>query len=134
MATALIIDEIAEMVSDGLQAADVPYELTLTRITSGVPDPSELWVPVVPTVETFDCLGWEEDWSAFYVANGLVQSGSKKVCILVPTLATEPQPGDEITVRGLTYTVISKRTDPARAVWELEAGQGSAGAMSEVGS
>lgn len=131
----LLIDEIAEMVADGLQAADVPYEMTLTRTTPGVPDPDQPWVPVTPTVETFDCLGWEEDWSAFYLANDLVQSGSKKVCILVPTLAVEPQLGDEITVRGLTYTIVGpSKTDPARAVWEIEAKQGSAGPPDEVSS
>lgn len=131
----LLIDEIAEMVSDGLQAADLPYALILTRTTPGVPDPDEPWVPVEPTVENFDCLGWEEDWSAFYLANDLVQSGSKKVCILVPTLAVEPQLGDEITVRGLTYTIVGpSKTDPARAVWEIEAKQGSAGPRDEVSS
>ncbi|MFC3072352.1 hypothetical protein [Shinella pollutisoli] len=132
----LLIDEIAEMVADGLQAADVAYELTLTRITPGEVDEDAPWVPVPPdVVETFDCMGWEEEWSAFYLANDLVQSGSKKVCILVPTLAVEPQLGDEIIVRGLTYTIVGpSKTDPARAVWEIEAKQGSAGPLDEVSS
>lgn len=117
----LLDGDIAALVSDGLDAADLPLDLTLTRTVAGTPDPDEPWLPVTPTTTTYACRGFEDNYSAYYIANGLVQEGDRKIMILTPSLSITPQPGDTITSRGQAFTVIGVKADPARALWECQA-------------
>lgn len=117
----LLDGDIAALVSDGLDAADLPLDLTLTRTTAGQSDPAQPWVPTQDTVTSYACRGFEDSYSAYYIANGLVQEGDRKIAVLAQSLSITPQPGDQITSRGQTFTVIGVKTDPARALWECQA-------------
>ena len=115
----LLEDEIAELVADGLAAADLPFDLTLTRVVPGEPDPAKPWEPVADTVQEFECQGFIDSYSDFWISQGVVQAGDRKISIIAKTLSTVPMPGDQITARGETYTIVGDvKTDPAIALWE----------------
>lgn len=98
---------------------------TLTRETRSGPaeDPG----PPVPT--NYACKAIHEEWSTSYLTGGLVTSSDRKILILATTLSVEPLPGDKITIRGETFTVVpgdsagapAVSTDPAKATWTLRA-------------
>lgn len=112
-------DEIAELVADGLAAADVPYDMTVTRTVPGVVDPEEPWVEVPPTTEEYACQGFIDSYSNYWIAQGVVEAGDRKISIVAKTLSTVPVQGDTITARGETYTIVGDvKTDPAIALWE----------------
>lgn len=101
-------------------------DATLTREVSGTPDPTTPWVPGPPTTATYPCKAIEEEWGASYLADGLVLSGDRRILVLASTLRTEPAPGDRITIRGATFTIVPAgsgqppvSTDPAKAAWVL---------------
>jgi hypothetical protein len=118
----ILIDELAGIIGDALVGANVPYSMTLSRTTAGEPDEDKPWLPVEPTIESWACMGFEDTWSAYYIANSLVTANDLKIAIVANTLDTTPQPGDTITSRGVVYTVGDYiKTDPARAIWEIQA-------------
>jgi len=88
----------------------------------------DAWNPAAPTAASYTCKAIHEEWGVTYVAGGMVNEGEVKVLVLATSLATEPLPGDRITIRGKTYTIVPKgsgqppvSTDPAKAVWVLRA-------------
>lgn len=91
--------------------------------------PSEPGEPGATTTTPYPCKAIHEEWSTSYLAGGLVLAGERKVLVLAATLATEPRPGDRITIRGETFTVVPEgtagapavSTDPAKATWTLRA-------------
>jgi len=103
-------------------------DATLSR-DGFTPDPAEPGEPGEITTATWPCKAIHEEWSTSYLAGGLVLAGERKVLVLAATLATEPKPGDRITIRGETFTVVpgasagapAVSTDPARATWTLRA-------------
>lgn len=101
---------------------------TLTRVTTAVPDPETPWIPGAATSTTHSCRAIHDIWDATWLAGGLVAAGEVKIVILAATLAVEPEPGDTITIRGETFTIVpagagkpAVSTDPARATWECRA-------------
>lgn len=104
------------------------YDATLSR-DSFTPDPAEPGEPGTTTITTYPCKAIHEEWGTRYLAGGLVRASDRKVLVLAATLATEPKPGDRITLRGETLTVVpgdtsgqpAVSTDPAKATWTLRA-------------
>ncbi len=101
-------------------------DAVLTRTVYAAPDPLEPWAPGDPTETTFACKAIHEEWSAYHRQGGLVLSGDRRVLVLASTLAVEPAPGDRITIRGETFTIVEQgsgqpavSTDPAKATWVL---------------
>lgn len=130
----LLIDEIAELVADGLEAGDLPFAIIIRHIIPGEVDESQTWEPVEPVIVEYQCQGFIDTYSAFYHANQLVQDGDQKVVIVANTLAVVPEPGMEVTARGQTMTIIAVEPDPAIATWTLQARPGAAGPMDEEDS
>jgi hypothetical protein len=101
-------------------------DATLSRDTASAGgDP---WNKPPPTTATYACKAIHEDWGVSYVAGGLVNEGDVKVLVLASTLTIEPLPGDRVTIRSKTFTVVPQgsgqppvTTDPAKAVWTLRA-------------
>lgn len=98
-------------------------DATLTRagITTG-----DAWNPTAGATTAYPCKAINDEWGSFDRANGLVASSDRKVLILATSLAVTPQAGDQITIQGVTLTVVSDgegrpavSTDPASAVWTL---------------
>ncbi len=102
---------------------------TLQRDAEGSGSPgANPWDPAEPQSTTYACMAIHEEWGTSYLAGGLVHAGDVKVLVLASTLAIEPKPGDRITIRGQTFTVVPAgsgqppvSTDPAKAVWVLRA-------------
>lgn len=74
--------------------------------------------PTPGAPQTFKCKAIVERYSAYHRANSLVGEKDRKVLILANGLAVRPQPGDRVTVSGITFTLQEVATDPAEAVWE----------------
>lgn len=113
--------EIAEIVSDGLEAADVPYDITITRKTPGSTQPPyTAWNRGPPTIADHPCRGWVDDYSARQRDGTIIKINDRKVIILVPSLeGITPTADDIVTAQG-QYTVISVKHDPASATYELQ--------------
>lgn len=78
------------------------------------PDPAD---PPPPTVATYACKAIVEAYSDYYKTNGLVDAKDRKVLILATSLGVRPEPGDRVTIGGITFTLQDVSTDPAEAVW-----------------
>lgn len=91
-------------------------DATLTRdgpTTGPAYDPT----PGVPV--SYACKAIVEAYSKYYRANGLVDAKDRRVLVLANSLGLKPQPGDRITVSGITFTAQEVSTDPAEAVWTV---------------
>lgn len=122
-----ILDDLPDIIGDAL--GDLVFlDATLTRETTEAPDPATPWEPGAISTETYSCKAIHEEWGAYYLSGGLVNAGDRRVLVLASTLGTDPAPGDRITIRGETFTVVQPRagqpavsTDPAKAAWMLRA-------------
>lgn len=113
--------ELAETIADALQDAAIPFAITITRdVPQDSPDPAD---PLPPITTDFPCQGFIDSYSAFDIANSLVSAGDAKIVVIANTLTmpSPPGPGDRVTARGKTYSVINVSADPANALYELQA-------------
>jgi hypothetical protein len=110
--------ELAETIADALEAADLPLDCVLTRSTPGDGDP---WNPDAGTSTDYACKGFTDEYTALERADSLIQADDIKVVIVATTVAIEPLPLDSVSIRSKTYTVVNVSTDPARALWQLQA-------------
>lgn len=98
------------------------YACTVTRSIPGSTDPPySPWAPGPPTLQPHACKGLVDGYSVFERTNTLIVTGDVKVLILASTLAITPTTSDTVTIRGTTYSVIDVSTDPAQALWVLQA-------------
>jgi len=109
--------EQAETIAEALLDADVPFAMSLTRITV-LPGPDP-WTPGEEVTETFECLGFIETYSDLLQAGTLIQEGDRKAVILTTTLNTTPALTDLLIVDSRAYSIMSIGYDPARATIEL---------------
>lgn len=113
--------DIAEQIADALTSAGLPLDVTLVRTTPGTPDPETPWIPAPPVVTNHACKGWRDRFSNEYEASSSILAGDVRIFILATTLDVTPQPGDVVTVRGDSRTIISVSTDPAASCWDMQA-------------
>jgi len=116
----LLDGELAEIIGDALDAADLTYSVTLTRTVPGIVDPAKLWIPPTDTTEQFTCMGFVDAYRRDLVDGTNIQADDFKVVIVATSLQTEPKPGDVIMARGQSFTVITATPDPAMATWEVQ--------------
>lgn len=98
-------------------------DATITREVASGGTP---WNPGSVTVTTFSGKAIFEEYGVSYRSDGLVQSGDMQALILADSLATDPLPGDKITIDGKTLTIVppgtggqpAVQTDPAKATWQ----------------
>jgi hypothetical protein len=111
--------ELADTISDALLDAGIPLDVVVTRLTPNVGgDPAD---PPPPTLTDHACKGFADRFSDAFIAAGLIERGDIKVVVVANTLAIEPEPGDQVTIRGKTYRVFDVSADPALALYELQA-------------
>lgn len=110
----------------GKAMSPVFFPATLTRDVPAA-GPND-WTPGESVPTDYSCRAIHEEWSASYLADGLVEAGERRVLVLASTLAVTPEPGDRITIRSETFTVVPAEggqpavsSDPALAVWVLRA-------------
>lgn len=113
-------DGIAATIADALTSADLPLDVVLSR-TVTVPNPEEPWNPGTTTTTDYACRGWADRYEAAELANTTILATDTKVMIVAGTLAVDPQPQDIVTVGGKGYTIIAVSTDPAGAMWTVQA-------------
>lgn len=113
--------ELAGIIFDALEGADLPYDLVLTREIPGSTEPPySPWSPGPPTIQTHNCRGLVDDYRADQRDGTLILSNDRKVLILAPSLSITPVPGDKITARGVVYTAITVQADPALATFTVQ--------------
>lgn len=118
----LLEGELAEIIGDALEAAELPYDLVLTRDVPGsTAPPYSPWSPGPPTIQTHNCRGLVDDYRADQRDGTLIQINDRKILILAPSLSVTPVPGDRITARGVVYTAITVQADPALATFSVQA-------------
>lgn len=120
----LLQGEIAEMVADGLAAADLPFAMTIPRLHQAEPPddwPSwqEWTAPITTTEYVFQ--GWIDVFDNSLIAAGVVDATDTKICIVQRGMPFRPELTDTIVARGEVYTILSMNEDPAQAVLELRA-------------
>jgi len=114
----LLEGELADIINDALEGADLPFDLTLTREVPGSTEPPySPWNPGPPTTATHACRGFVDDYRADQRDGTLIHLNDRKIVILAPSIAVTPVPGDKLTARGQTYTVVTVQADPALATF-----------------
>jgi hypothetical protein len=110
--------ELAEIIGDALIDADIPFAITVTRSTPG---DGPAYDPGPPTLTDHACQGFVDTYAAQYIDDTIILAGDVKIVIVAKTLDIEPVPGDTVTARDKTYSVINVSADPALALYELQA-------------
>lgn len=110
--TSFLEGSLARTIGKALKSTFIDAVLERDGPTTG-PD----YDPVPGAPVTFACKVVPDEFSDYFRAQGLVNANESKVIILASTLATEPTPGDRITFRDKTFTLIDAKPDPAIATW-----------------
>lgn len=92
---------------------------TLTRDVVPSSPAYDAFDPPAPVPVDYPCKAVVENYADKFRLEGLVQTNERKVLILATSLSVRPQPNDRVTIRGITFTVVDVKTDPAESVWEL---------------
>ncbi len=99
--------------------AGVMYPITIRRTLPGTYDPSTGGV-TPGAVTDYSARGTVDSFSPTEIQAGLVQATDRKVTLLAEGLGIVPNPAtDTILTDGTTLAVVSVRSDPARATWEI---------------
>lgn len=105
-------------------AADFLFlRATLYREAVTQSSPSEPWKGgTVGAPVSYACKAIREEYSERFRLDGTVKAGDVKIIVLAKSCPTEPLVNDIIQITGdRKRTIISVATDPANAVWELQA-------------
>ncbi|MBS0233496.1 MAG: hypothetical protein JSR99_08410 [Proteobacteria bacterium] len=94
------------------------YACTVTKVTPGDGPPYD---PGPPVRTPYTCKGIVDTYSLFDRQNTLIKTGDVKVLVLAASLPVVPSTTDTVQIRGVIYTIIDVATDPAQAVWTLQA-------------
>lgn len=76
--------------------------------------------PPAPVTTEYACKAIVEAYADKFRLEGLVAANERKVLILATSLSVRPQPQDRVTIRGVTFTLLEVKTDPAEAVFECK--------------
>jgi hypothetical protein len=101
----------------GKAMAGTFYAATVTRLTPGAGpshDPGE------PTETDYTCKAIVDTYKAWERVGTTIQANDRKVLVLATSLDIVPKPGDTVTIRGATYTVVDVGSDPALATYKLQ--------------
>lgn len=115
----LLEGEIAAIVNESLEGANVPYDIVITRTVTTGGDP---WTPGSGTTTTVNhsCRGFEDEYKAHERDGTLIQANDTRVLVLAPSIDIDPNGADSITVRGKTYAIINAVLDAAGATWIIQ--------------
>jgi hypothetical protein len=113
--------ELADTIADALIDAAIPFAVTITRSGTTGGDPADPGSGTTVTTD-YPCQGFVDSYSAFDVANSLVLAGDVKIVVIANSLdmPSQPSPGDIVTARGRSYSIINVSADPALALFEIQ--------------
>lgn len=106
--------DIAAAVSGAILDTGLGASVTLTTVTAGVYNPAT--GAATPSTSTRTITAIVEEYDGAELMAGLGAAGDKKVSVPAAQLTTAPKPSDKATVGGVTYAVISVRTEEAGGV------------------
>lgn len=97
-------------------------DATLVRDVQGSASPAAAdYDPHPFTQASYPCKAIAEIYSETTQAAGYATQSDRKVIILTNSLSVTPKPGDRVTIRSRTYTVLEVNADPALATWTCKA-------------
>lgn len=95
---------------------------TLTKSTPGTRTPGAISAGTNPTTQQFRALGMVSSYSAYFIAQGLVKQGDRKVTLFGASIqgGAVPEPGDRITIGGETLTIYADgvQADGVKAAYQ----------------
>lgn len=109
---------IAKTIGKAMVKAGLTIPLTLIKVTPGTRTPGAVSAGTNPTEVSFKARGIEAEYSAYAIANSLVEVGDRKIRIFSSTIAGGqiPTQNDKVIARGFTYRIVGPVTsDAARA-------------------
>lgn len=117
-----IFPQIAEDVWRGAEEAGIALPATLVKVTPGTRTSGNQSGGTNPTEATFAAAGFVQDFSAYELAQGLVEVGDRKICLYGASIASgvAPSTNDKVTIGGSTYRIRTVKTDPANAVYVVQ--------------
>ena len=107
--------ELADILSDAIESAGLPYAVTVTRTTTSGPD----YDPVV-TETPYEGQGWQDQYDQDTIDGTLVQANDVRCFILAHSLAITPTTADTLTLDGMTYAIVRVSVDPAGTALEIQ--------------
>ena len=114
--------DIAGLVADAISASDA----TAATLISVVPGTRTVGSPSAgtnPTSTNYGCRGFVVDYAAAQIDGTLVVVGDRLVSLVAKSInggSTTPKPGDRVTVRSRTYSVVRVEGDAAEAMWHCQ--------------
>lgn len=115
----ILLGSLADDIAAALDAADVPYDVTVTRTETTIPNPDEPWNTEQTPVD-YPAQGWVDAYELGQIDNTTILATDTRIMVLQSSLAIEPTSSETITVSGVTYTIVSVQADPAGTLWEVQ--------------
>jgi hypothetical protein len=122
--TSPLVSSLAKTIGKAMSSTFLPATFTRLGETAGPND----WTPGTTGNVNYPCRAivddWEESWTS---GQDLNAKSTRKVIILAYTLPLRPRSGDQITIRGETFTITPNgsrpavMSDPALATWIVSA-------------
>lgn len=114
--------ELADLVTEALEAERVPVAITITRTVRGEPDPARPWQPGASVITDYACRGWTETYAYDAVDGRLIDTHDVKVVVLTASITITPTDvSDTITVDGKTLAIVNVKRDASGALFEIQA-------------
>ena len=85
--------------------------VTLTRVTPGTPDPATPWIPGAPVTATYELDATVAPIEDKFVDGTTILATDR--IVTAAAFATEPAPGDEITIDGKPVVIVRQMRIPA---------------------
>jgi hypothetical protein len=117
-----VFTQIAKQVWQGAKAAKLFVPATLIKVTPGSRTSGNVSGGTNPTEASYACAGFVSDYSAFEMAQQIIEVGDRKIAIYGASIASgaTPDTNDKITIGGATYRIRRVQTDPAQAVYIVQ--------------
>lgn len=101
--------------------APVLEDLTYQEVAQVPVDADKAWEGTTEAVRPHRCRGYVGEFSRAELASSLVEANDRKVVVVADSLDVEPDETGRVVVSGRSLAVVSVRSDPLRATWEIQA-------------
>lgn len=94
-------------------------DATLIKVSPGTRTPGNLTGGTQPTTASYSCKGFTDTLDKNRLDPSLVEDGDVLVVLIGDSIASSqvPNPGDRVTISGITYNIVQVTSDPALAVY-----------------
>lgn len=115
-----ILDDgsVAGWVREGLEAANVLYDVTLVRKVRVMNE--DTGAVSSETTEEHVGRGLVVDYTTFERQQTSIEANDRRILIVQASLDTVPLDSDMVSAKGVTYGIVRKSGDPADAMWDIQ--------------